>query len=36
MTKEAVPAAKLRVAAVTPFTTSDLPGKLSAVVFVQG
>ena len=36
MTKEAVPAAKLRVAAVTPFTTIDFPGKLSAVVFVQG
>lgn len=30
------PAEELRVAAVTPFTTIDFPGKLSAVVFVQG
>ena len=30
------PAEALRVAAVTPFTTIDFPGKLSAVVFVQG
>ena len=26
----------LRVAAITPFTTIDFPGKLSAVAFVQG
>lgn len=26
----------LRVAAITPFTTIDFPGRLSAVVFVQG
>ena len=30
------PAEELRVAAVTPCTTIDFPGKLSAVVFVQG
>ena len=30
------PAEALRIAAVTPFTTIDFPGKLSAVVFVQG
>ncbi len=30
------PARDLRVAAITPFTTIDFPGKLSAVVFVQG
>lgn len=29
-------AAALRVAAITPFTTIDFPGRLSAVVFVQG
>ena len=32
----AVPASHLRVAAVTPFTSIDYPGKLSAVVFVRG
>ena len=26
----------LRVAGITPFTTIDFPGKLSAVVFIQG
>ena len=26
----------LRIAAITPFTTIDYPGKLSAVAFVQG
>ena len=31
-----VPASKLRIAAMTPFTTIDFPGKLSAVLFVQG
>ncbi|MDO4938090.1 MAG: anaerobic ribonucleoside-triphosphate reductase activating protein, partial [Sutterellaceae bacterium] len=31
-----VPAARLRIAAVTPFTSIDYPGKLSAVVFVRG
>ena len=31
-----MPAAALRVAAITPFTTIDFPGRLSAVVFVQG
>ncbi len=31
-----VPASHLRVAAVTPFTSIDYPGKLSAVVFVRG
>lgn len=31
-----VPAASLRIAALTPFTTIDYPGKLSAVIFVQG
>ena len=30
------PASRLRVAAVTPFTSLDYPGKLSAVVFVRG
>lgn len=30
------PAGALRVAGITPFTTIDFPGKLSAVVFVQG
>ena len=30
------PAAALRIAAVTPFTSSDFPGKLSAVVFLRG
>lgn len=30
------PAPALKVAAITPFTTIDFPGKLSAVVFVQG
>lgn len=30
------PAAQLRLAAITPFTTIDYPGKLSAVLFVQG
>ena len=31
-----VPAARLRVAGITPFTTIDFPGKLSAVAFLQG
>lgn len=31
-----VPASHLRVAAITPFTSLDYPGKLSAVVFVRG
>lgn len=30
------PAAALRIAAVTPFTSIDFPGKLSAVVFLRG
>lgn len=30
------PASDLRVAGVTPFTTIDFPGKLSAVVFLRG
>lgn len=30
------PAQTLKVAAITPFTTIDFPGKLSAVVFIQG
>lgn len=30
------PAATLRIAAVTPFTSIDFPGKLSAVVFLRG
>lgn len=30
------PAAALRIAAVTPFTSLDYPGKLSAVVFLHG
>ena len=34
--KGAVRACQLRVAAVTPFTSIDYPGKLSAVVFVRG
>ncbi len=33
---DAMPADALRLAAVTPFTTIDFPGKLSAVAFVQG
>lgn len=32
----AVSAEKLRIAGITPFTTIDFPGKLSAVAFVQG
>lgn len=31
-----VPSSKLEIAALTPFTTIDYPGKLSAVVFVRG
>jgi pyruvate formate lyase activating enzyme len=31
-----IPASQLRVAGITPFTSIDFPGKLSAVVFVQG
>ncbi len=31
-----LPADRLKVAAITPFTTIDFPGKLAAVVFVQG
>lgn len=31
-----IPAACLRVAGITPFTTIDFPGKLSAVTFLQG
>ncbi|WP_295477463.1 anaerobic ribonucleoside-triphosphate reductase activating protein [uncultured Sutterella sp.] len=31
-----IPAARLRVAGITPFTTIDFPGKLSAVAFLQG
>lgn len=34
--EEKVPAALLRVAGITPFTTIDFPGKLSAVAFLQG
>ncbi len=30
------PASDLRVAAITPFTSIDFPGKLSAVVFLRG
>ena len=30
------PAERLRVAAITPFTTIDFPGKLAAVAFLQG
>lgn len=31
-----IPASHLRVAGITPFTTIDFPGKLSAVAFLQG
>lgn len=31
-----VPAKALRIAGITPFTSIDFPGRLSAVVFVQG
>ena len=31
-----IPAAALRIAAVTPFTSIDFPGKLAAVVFLRG
>lgn len=31
-----VPASELKVAGITPFTSIDFPGRLSAVVFVQG
>ena len=34
--EEKVPASLLRVAGITPFTTIDFPGKLSAVAFLQG
>ena len=34
--EEKVPASALRVAGITPFTTIDFPGKLSAVAFLQG
>lgn len=34
--EEHVAAERLRVAAVTPFTTIDFPGKLAAVAFLQG
>lgn len=33
---QSVPASALRIAGLTPFTTIDFPGKLSAVAFVQG
>lgn len=35
-TEAAAPARELRVGGLTPFTTIDFPGRLSAVVFVQG
>ena len=31
-----IPAERLRVAGITPFTTIDFPGRLSAVAFLQG
>ncbi len=31
-----VPASELKVAGITPFTSIDFPGRLSAVIFVQG
>lgn len=31
-----VPASAIRIAGLTPFTTIDYPGKLSAVAFIQG
>lgn len=31
-----IPASQLRVAGITPFTTIDFPGRLSAVAFLQG
>ena len=36
MTEQRVPASAIRLAGLTPFTTIDYPGKLSAVAFVQG
>lgn len=33
---DVIPASRLRVAGITPFTTIDFPGKLSAVAFLQG
>ena len=36
MTNTALPASRLKVGGVTAFSATDYPGKLSAVVFVQG